>query len=254
MAVANDRNVVAKVLLGGLEKASEISRPAVMKHVIATRRRSPDATPAQIVKALERHFTSTVALSGGVSGAASAAPGVGTTAGVSLAIADAGGFAAVAGLYVLALSEIYGIPTEDLVRRRTLFLGIMAGDGAQATIGKVAGRTGPHWARATVRAVPPDALKAINKVLGKNFVTKYGTKQGILVLGKAVPFGFGAIIGAGGNAAFARFTVRSARRAFGPAPDEFPADLALDSQLAAEVLVDTDDLDLEDTIDAEVID
>ncbi len=32
-------------------------------------------------------------------------------------------------------------------------------------------------------------LRQINSVLGKNFVTKYGTKQGIIVLGRVAPFG-----------------------------------------------------------------
>jgi len=253
MAEVKDRNVVAKALLSGLEKAGEISRPVVLKHVLATRRRNPNATPSEIVKALENHFTSTVALSGGLAGGGAAAPGVGIPAGIVLSIADAGGFSAVAGLYVLALSEVYDIPTEDVVRRRTLLLGVMIGDSAQATIGKAAGRTGPHWARAAIKAVPVDTLRTMNRVLGKNFITKYGTKQGILVLGKVMPFGIGALIGAGGNAAFSRFTVRSARRAFGPAPAEFPADLALDIEFVTPARVDDDDIDPDDVIDAEVV-
>ncbi|MFI7517479.1 hypothetical protein ACIBVK_28680 [Micromonospora echinofusca] len=39
--------------------------------------------------------------------------------------------------------------------------------------------------------------------LGRNFITKYGAKQGILVLGQAAPFGIGAVIGGGANAALA---------------------------------------------------
>lgn len=49
-----------------------------------------------------------------------------------------------------------------------------------------------------------------------NFVTKYGTKQGVLVLGKVLPFGFGAAIGMTGNAAMSRMVVRTTRSAFGP--------------------------------------
>jgi hypothetical protein len=45
-------------------------------------------------------------------------------------------------------------------------------------IGKVAERTGQHWARQVVSSVPAQTLKEINKVLGRNFVTKYGAKQG----------------------------------------------------------------------------
>jgi hypothetical protein len=39
-----------------------------------------------------------------------------------------------------------------------------------------------------------------------------------LLLGRAVPFGIGAGIGAAGNAALARGVIRAARRSFGPPP------------------------------------
>jgi hypothetical protein len=65
-------------------------------------------------------------------------------------------------------------------------------------------------------------LNQINSVLGRNFVTKYGTKQGVIVLGRVVPFGIGAVIGGGANATVAALAVRAARRAFGPAPRSWP--------------------------------
>ena len=65
-------------------------------------------------------------------------------------------------------------------------------------------------------------IRQINKILGKNFVTKYGTKQGIVVVGKLAPFGIAAGIGASANALFARGVVRSTTKAFGPPPPSFP--------------------------------
>ncbi|MEU9531665.1 hypothetical protein AB0D00_04975 [Streptomyces sp. NPDC048213] len=82
----------------------------------------------------------------------------------------------------------------------------------------MAERTGQHWARQIVASVPAQTLRQINKALGRNFITKYGTKQGIIVLGRVVPFGIGAVIGGGANAAVATLSVRAARRAFGPPP------------------------------------
>ncbi|WP_248762945.1 hypothetical protein [Pseudarthrobacter sp. SSS035] len=49
---------------------------------------------------------------------------------------------------------------------------------------KVVRRTGKHWSAKLIKLMPTPALKAINSVMGRNFVTKYGTKQGIIVLGK----------------------------------------------------------------------
>lgn len=248
----NDK-AIARILLAGLEKASDVSRTAAVKHVLATRRRNPEATPAEIIKKLERHFTSTVATSGAAAGGTAAAPGVGLPVGIAAAVADIGVYSAVAGLYIFSLAEVYGIPTEDVVRRRTLIIGIMLGDSAQKTISEAAGRTGAHWAKAAVNKVPVETLRQINRVLGRHFVTKYGTKQGILVLGRVVPFGVGAAIGAGGNAVFSRFTVKSARRAFGPAPAEFPVHLSEEST-ASPTKSDTPGDEGEDIVDADLLD
>lgn len=68
--------------------------------------------------------------------------------------------------------------------------------------------------------MPAGTLKQINEVPGRNFITGYGTKQGIVVLGRAVPFGIGAVIG--GGAAAAAPTVLAAGHAFGPAPQSGP--------------------------------
>lgn len=182
----------------------------------------PEATPAEVIKYLEREFRTIVGASGAISGGSAAAPGVSTGLGVAAAVADAGGFLAVAALHVLSLAEIHGIPAEDLARRKTLFYGVLLGESAQATIRKVAGRTGAHWANKLVTKVPAASLAKVNAVLGPNFVTRYGTRQGVLVLGKAAPFGIGAVIGASGNLLFAQLVIRNAREAFGPPPKAFP--------------------------------
>lgn len=103
-------------------------------------------------------------------------------------------------------------------------MGVMLGRSGSATITKVAERKGQHWGRQVVAKVPVETLRQINKVLGKNFVTKFGTKQGIIVLGRVAPFGIGAVIGGGANAAMGAFAVRAARRAFGPAPTTWDHD------------------------------
>lgn len=213
-------------LNGGLDKAVQVSRPVLLKHIEQTRRSRPNATPQEIIDALGRRFTATVAGTGAATGATAAAPGVGNGVSLALAAGDAFGFTGIAALYVFSLAEVHGIPVQDLERRRTLLLGVMLGDAGASTVQQMATRTGPHWGRIVVSKVPVTTLRQINRVLGKNFVTKYGTKQGILVLGKQVPFGIGAAIGGAGNALFAQLTIRSALRAFGPAPETWPAHLS----------------------------
>lgn len=48
--------------------------------------------------------------------------------------------------------------------------------------------------------------------MGRNFVTKWGTKQGVLVLGKQVPLMLGA---------FGWFVIKSGREILGPPPSEW---------------------------------
>lgn len=201
-----------------LDKALLAQGAAVAKNLARARQRNPDATPAEVVRALERIYRSAQTGSGIAVGAAAAAPGVGTGAGLALAGGEVLSGLELTTLFVLSLAEVHGIQVDELERRRTLVMGILVGGGGGETIAKVSERTGQHWAKQIVAKVPTSTLKQINKVLGHNFVTKYGTRQGILVLGKVVPFGVGAVIGGGANLLFAETAVRATRRAFGPPP------------------------------------
>lgn len=99
----------------------------------------------------------------------------------------------------------------------------MLGGSGSATVTKVAERRGQHGGRQVLAKVPVETLRRINKILGKIFfVPKYGTKQGIIVLGRVAPFGIGTVIGGGANAALATLTARAGRRAFGLPPESWP--------------------------------
>jgi hypothetical protein len=111
---------------------------------------------------------------------------------------------------------VQGIRIDDVERRRTLVMAVMLGDAGARGVSKVVERTGQHWARQLVRGIPRSKILPINKVLGRNFVTKYGTKQGIVVLGRVVPMGIGAVIGGTANAIFSQGIITASNRAFGP--------------------------------------
>ncbi|WP_329788421.1 hypothetical protein V1227_28260 [Lentzea sp. DG1S-22] len=211
-----------QAVLDLLDKAIGLQAPLVRKNIARARQRNPEATPAEVIGTLEKMYVSALTSSGAAVGGAAAAPGVGTGISLALSAGEALSSLELSALYVLSLAEIHGVPLDEVERRRTLVLGILLGESSSKTIGKVAERTGQHWARQLVSAVPAKTLKQINKVLGRNFITKYGTKQGIVVLGRAVPFGIGALIGGAANATMAALAVKTARRAFGPAPEAWP--------------------------------
>lgn len=211
-----------RLVRAALDRALNLNGAMVRKNIARARQRRPDASPAQVTKTLERMYLSALTGQGAAVGATAAAPGVGT--GIVLALVGGEVLSALelTTLFALSLAEIHGIPMDEIERRRTLVMGIMLGSSGASTIPKVAERTGQHWAREIVAKVPRSTLVQVNHVLGQNFVTKYGTKQGIIILGQVVPFGFGAVIGGGGNALLAWSAILAARRAFGEAPATWP--------------------------------
>ncbi len=167
-------------------------------------------------------YVSALSGTGAAVGATAAAPGVGTGVALAMSAGETLSSLELSALFALSVAEVHGVPIAEVERRRTIVMGVMLGGSGSTTIGKVAGRTGQHWGRQVVAKVPVETLRQINKVLGPNFIVKYGTKQGIIVLGRVAPFGIGAVIGGGANAALATLAVRAARRAFGPAPTSWP--------------------------------
>lgn len=204
------------LVTASIDSAVSVSSTEVERFIAAARLRRTDMSDADLLRALERSYTGLVATTGAAAGGVAAAPGIGIVGGTVAGVADAGAFTTATAVYVLAVASVHGIEVTDLERRKALLLAILAGPGGAAAVEKVAGRTGAHWGRRLTQSVSIDVIRRVNRVLGRNFVTKYGTKQGILVLGKTIPFGIGAAIGAGGNATMARLVVRMTRSAFGP--------------------------------------
>jgi len=204
-------------VLALLDKALALQAPLTARHIARLRRNHPEATPRQIVRRLNSELRASTISTGVGVGAAAAAPGVGTGVALALSGTEAVAFLNATVLYILARGEVQGITIEDVERRRTLVMAIMLGDAGAKGVSKVAERTGQHWARQLVRGIPMAKIDAVNKVLGRHFVTKYGTKQGIVVLGKVVPFGIGAVIGGTANGIFSQGIITASNRAFGAA-------------------------------------
>ncbi|MCD9593975.1 hypothetical protein [Streptomyces sp. 8ZJF_21] len=205
-----------------LDKAIDIQSPLVRKNIARARQRNPKATPAHVIRNLERMYVSALTGAGAAIGGTAAAPGVGTGVALALSAGEALSSLELTTLFALSVAEVHGVAIDEIERRRTIVMGIMLGGTGSTTIAKVAERTGQHWGRQVVARVPVETLRQINRILGTNFVTKYGTKQGIIVLGRVAPFGIGAVIGGGANAAMATLAVRAGRHAFGPPPTSWP--------------------------------
>jgi hypothetical protein len=210
------------MLDGALDKALSIQRPAVRAYLERVRAKQPDATPAQVVALLEKRYRTAVVGLGGASGAAAALPGTGTVASVVTIGAGITGFLTPTAMYVLALAELHDVPVSDPEVRRALLLAVLVGESGAAALelGEAEGR---HWAQTLARSMAKDRVTTVNSQLARMLLRRFGARQGALLLGRALPLGIGAGVGAAGNAALARTAIMAARRAFGPPPKTFPA-------------------------------
>lgn len=212
---------VEGALDAALDKALRIQRPMVLSYLARVRSKQPDATPAQVIEQLEGLYRTAVIGIGGASGAAAAVPGVGTAAAFASGAAEIAAFVSATAMYVLAVAEIHGLPVSDPDLRRALVVSVLVGEGATAAIEGAAGHA-PHWAQVIGRSTSREKITGINGHLSRMLLTRFGARQGALLFGRALPLGIGAGIGAAGNAALARMAIKTARRAFGPAPATFP--------------------------------
>jgi hypothetical protein len=212
---------VERALDVGLDKALAVQRPVVLGYLDRVRRRNPQMTPDELVRQLERRYLAAVVGIGGASGAAAAVPGVGTTATIASGAAEITAFVSASAMFVLALAELHGVRVSDPDVRRALVVAVLIGEGGEAVLSGAVGET-KHWAQVLGRTTSKDKIAGINGHLAHLLLARFGARQGALLLGRALPLGIGAGVGAVGNAALARGAIGTARKAFGPAPKAFP--------------------------------
>ena len=216
----------------GFDALLSVQRPVVLAHIRSIRSRRPDANPAQIIAILERRYLTAVTTGGALVGASAAIPAVGIATSVVLSGVETAGFLEATALYAQSVTEIHGIPVVDQERARTLVMAMMLGNGGQDLIRQFAGQVAggsqsrnAFWGELVTKSLPSAAFASIADRVQKAFVRKFAVTQGTSIVGRAIPFGIGAVIGGGGNHILGRRVVTSSRSAFGAPPAAFPATL-----------------------------
>jgi hypothetical protein len=204
-----------------LDRALATQHGVVVSYVDRLRSR-PGATPSTVIVGLERRYLAGVTAIGAASGGAAAVPGVGTAAALASGVAEVAAFVEATALFVLAVAEVHNIKVDDPELRRAVVLAVLLGETGSAVV-ETAGVAGSKWASVLSRGVNRDVIARVNKSLMTHLVARFGTRQGALALGRALPFGVGAGIGAAGNALLGRAAIRSARRGFPRPPAGFAA-------------------------------
>jgi len=216
-----------------LDRVLSVQRPVVVGHVNAIRRRHPDATPDDVIRTLERQYLVAVSTAGAAVGASAVIPGVGFAASLGLTGAETVGFLEASALFAQSVTEVHGIAVTDPERARTLVMAMILGAPGTSLVKQLAAQAGggpgrsAFWGEMVTSSLPKSAVSSIGKRLRDTFVKRFAARQGASVIGRAVPFGIGAVIGGVGNHALARKIIDGSRSAFGPAPAYFPVPLDL---------------------------
>lgn len=221
-----------KQLERSLDRLLSVQRPLVLAHVRGIRRRNPDASPERIIQILERHYLTAVTSGGAAVGASAVIPGVGVAASLALSGVETAGFLEASALFAQSVTEVHGIAVTDPDRARTLVMAMILGTAGADLVKQFAGQatgTGPartaFWGELVTKNLPKAAMGQIADKVKHMFVRRFAVSQGASVLGRAIPFGIGAVIGGTGNHLLGRKVVSSARQAFGAAPVIFPIEL-----------------------------
>ncbi len=216
----------------GVEKLLSVQRPVVLAHIRGIRRHYPQATPAEVIKILERRYVAAVTTGGAAVGASAVIPAVGIGISFALSAVETAGFLEGSALFAQSVTEIHGIAVDEPDRARTLVMTMMLGTAGSDLIKQLAGQVtgkGPakpkFWGELVTKSLPEAALNQVASRVQGIFVRRFATSQGATFIGRAIPFGIGAVIGGAGNNILGRKVVTSSRSAFGPAPAEFPAGL-----------------------------
>lgn len=213
----------------GLERLLSVQRPVVLAHIRAIRRRNPNATPTQVVAILERRYLAAVTSGGAAVGASAVIPAVGVGISLALSAVETAGFLEASALFAQSITEVHGIAVDEPERARTLVMTMMLGSAGSDLIKQLAGqatgmgKTRPKfWGELVTKSLPEAALNQVTSRIQHTFVRRFATSQSANVVGRALPFGIGAVIGGTGNHMLGRRVVTSSRGAFGPAPQFFP--------------------------------
>lgn len=217
----------ARALSLVIERSSRVQAPAVKAYVNRLREHDPDASPAEIVSKLEKHYLAAVMASGAAVGSAAAIPGIGTLAALSAVAGETVVFLEATSVFVLAVAEVHGIPADHRERRRALVLSVLVGDDSKRAVSDLLGpgRTSGAWLSDGAATLPLPAVSQLNTRLLRYFVKRYALKRGAIAFGKLLPVGIGAVVGGAGNRLMGKKIVGNARRAFGSPPPRWPATL-----------------------------
>ena len=216
-------NAVGKAVLVGVDKAVEDRWHRALRVAAEAEGDTVEERVSHISKSFRRELSAM----GAASGAVAAAPGLGTAAAASALVADLGWFAMRSTDLIMAIGAAHGHTGSTVDERRAWVLSVLAfgedaADEFSSMLHEIDAKTTIGGERITARlasmagsdAATLDALRRINTSLATTVVSKFGSRRGVLAVGKLLPFGVGAVVGGTANYGLIRVVGTQANRFF----------------------------------------
>ncbi|WP_069162410.1 hypothetical protein [Nocardia altamirensis] len=212
--------VVRKSAESLLDTGSRVQAPLAVKYVDFLRSRRPDQSPAEVARRLEWQYLTTVTTSGVVVGLSAAVPGIGTLIGLAATAAETVFFLEASTVYTLAAAAAHGEDPVQSPRRRELVLGVVLGEGSAEVLARSTARRAKSWDTALADKIP--GLRNMKDSASKRFLVRFAAKRAVLLFGRVLPAGIGAVVGGAGNRALGKAVLANARRELGATPLAWP--------------------------------
>ncbi len=205
--------------------ADEITRTVVdAVHTAAESRWEPaqeraaalfGVTHHQKLIAVRKHFQRELVGLGTATGVVGSIPGAGTATALTVGVADIGWVTVRNADVIFTIAALHGRTEAEVEERTAWVLAVLVfGDAAAASFQQLERELGKKAASSVTSAT----FKKINKAIAKKVFKGYGTKKGILALGKALPFGLGAVVGGASSYSGLKALIRDADRFFTELP------------------------------------
>lgn len=220
--------------MGLRDRAIEATVVRAIDHAVLTRwddavRRAGATTgsTAERVAHVTQTLATELAAVGAATGGVAALPGVGTVASLATSAADVGWTTTRACDIVMTLAAVHG-HTEATAGDRKAWVVAVLGYGPRAAevVPQLLAAERAEESAAHDQAkgrLSGGSLAALNQGFGRTLVTKWAMKKLATSVGKALPFGIGAVIGGVANRSSARTIARHADLLFTHLGDEAPA-------------------------------
>ena len=224
-----------------LNHVLRVQRPMVIKILQREREQHPKDTPAQIAKRLTKTYKRSVTVGGGAVGATALVPGIGTIASLGLSSVAVVGYLEATALYAQAMAELHGVHPDDEEQSRTMVMALMLGEDGNQLMSQILANSNRSkgltnkWGLMLGKSDSNKKFDA-GRTIRNMFVKRFLARQTGAVMGRALPFGIGAVVGGGANLAMSRQVIKATEEAFGEFPAQFPA--ALDAAARAETFED----------------